>query len=66
MKRKNRSDQDMCIWHSAQEARRMWIALPLFLRADGYRIVSGPRMTGDGYYESVILDDEGNQIEITI
>ena len=35
------------------------------LKADGYRVVSGPRTTGDGYYESCILDDEGNRIEIT-
>lgn len=32
----------------------------------GFKINSGPRLTGDGYYESVITDTEGNQIEITI
>ena len=31
----------------------------------GYEIVSGPRTTGDGYYESCIVAIEGNQIEIT-
>lgn len=36
------------------------------LRNDGYRILSGPRTTGDGYYESCILDAEDNRIEITI
>jgi lactoylglutathione lyase len=36
------------------------------LRANGYSITGEPRTTGDGYYESVILDPEGNQIEITI
>ena len=36
------------------------------LRADGYEVVSGPRTTGDGYYESCIVGIEGNQIEITI
>ena len=36
------------------------------LQADGFRIVSGPRTTGDGYYESCIIDLEGNQIEITV
>ena len=36
------------------------------LTADGYTLVSGPRTTGDGYYESCILDGEGNQIEITV
>lgn len=36
------------------------------LRADGYRIVGEPRTTGDGFFESVVLDTEGNRIEITI
>ena len=35
------------------------------LRKDSYRIVGEPRTTGDGYYESVILDPEGNRIELT-
>lgn len=35
------------------------------LRSDGYKIVSGPRTTGDGYYESSIEGVEGNIIEIT-
>ncbi|WP_303973245.1 VOC family protein [Streptococcus merionis] len=36
------------------------------LLADGYHHISGPRVTGDGYYESCILDAEGNQIELTV
>ena len=36
------------------------------LKADGYEVISGPRTTGDGYYESCILAIEGNQIEITV
>ena len=36
------------------------------LREDGYEVVSGPRTTGDGYYESCIVGVEGNQIEITV
>lgn len=36
------------------------------LLIDGYQIVSGPRTTGDGYYESCIIGPEGNQIEITV
>lgn len=40
-------------------------ALTARLQADGYRIVSGPRVTGDGYYESCIEDAEHNLIEIT-
>lgn len=35
------------------------------IRNDGYTVVSGPRITGDGYYESCIIGIEGNQIEIT-
>lgn len=35
------------------------------LRSAGYDVVSGPRTTGDGYYESCIVAIEGNQIEIT-
>ena len=36
------------------------------LRNDGYEVLSGPRTTGDGYYESCILGIENNQIEITV
>lgn len=36
------------------------------LTMDGYEVISGPRITGDGYYESCIVGIEGNQIEITI
>lgn len=36
------------------------------LRSDGYSIAGEPRTTGDGYYESVVLDPEGNRVEITI
>ena len=35
------------------------------LKAAGYEVVSGPRITGDGYYESSIYDANGNAIEIT-
>ena len=36
------------------------------LRQDGYEVVSGPRTTGDGYYESCIFAIEDNLIEITV
>jgi lactoylglutathione lyase len=36
------------------------------LQSDGYPVVDGPRHTGDGYYESVVLDPVGNRVEITI
>ena len=35
------------------------------LRGDGFRILDGPRQTGDGYYECAFLDPDGNRIEIT-
>ena len=35
-------------------------------REDGFEVLSGPRTTGDGYYESCIVGFEGNQIEITV
>ena len=41
-------------------------ALTAELKADGYEVVSGPRITGDGYYESCIVAMEGNQVEITV
>jgi len=41
-------------------------ALTEQLSRDGYEVVSGPRTTGDGYYESCIAGIEGNRIEITV
>ena len=41
-------------------------ALTSQLASDGYPVISGPRTTGDGYYESCILGFEGNLIEITV
>ncbi len=40
--------------------------LTAWLKSDGYHVISGPRTTGDGYYESCVVAIEGNQIEITI
>jgi lactoylglutathione lyase len=36
------------------------------LARDGYPVLDGPRRTGDGYYESCVLDPDGNRVEITI
>jgi lactoylglutathione lyase len=36
------------------------------MKTAGIRIIDGPRTTGDGFYESVVADPEGNRIEITI
>lgn len=40
--------------------------LTVKLRNEGYPLLDGPRTTGDGYYESVILDPEGNKLELTV
>ncbi|ASW73523.1 hypothetical protein IQ37_11125 [Chryseobacterium piperi] len=40
-------------------------ALTSRLRHDGFHIIGEPRTTGDGYYESIVGDPEGNWIEIT-
>jgi lactoylglutathione lyase len=40
--------------------------LTIRLEAAGYEVSSGPRTTGDGYYESCIVAVEGNQIELTV
>jgi len=36
------------------------------LKESGFTILDGPHSTGDGYYESVVLDPESNRIEITL
>ncbi len=36
------------------------------LVGDGHRLLDGPRWTGDGYYESVVLDPDANRVEITV
>ena len=41
-------------------------SLTIQLKNDGFEILDGPRTTGDGYYESVVLDPEGNRVEITV
>jgi len=40
-------------------------ALTQKLKDAGFPVLDGPRRTGDGYYESVVLDPDGNRIEIT-
>ena len=50
---------------SASDAGRKVDALTQTLREAGYEVVSGPRTTGDGYYESCVVAIEDNQIELT-
>ena len=40
--------------------------LTRLLREEGFAVLDGPRRTGDGYYESVVLDPDGNRIELTV
>ncbi len=51
-----------CISVGSEEAVR---AFTERLRADGYAILSEPRTTGDGCYESAVADPEGNYVEIS-
>lgn len=41
-------------------------ALTRRIQSDGFQVVDGPRHTGDGYYESIVLDPDGNRIEIAV
>jgi lactoylglutathione lyase len=36
------------------------------MQEDGFNILSGPRVTGDGYYESCVEGPEGNLLELTV
>ena len=42
------------------------IELTDWIRRDGFEIIGEPRTTGDGYFESVVSDPEGNHVEITV
>lgn len=50
----------------ATGSRAAVVALTERLRAAGYPVLGEPRTTGDGYYESVVADPDGNPIEITV
>ena len=41
-------------------------ALTRRMKDDGYHVIDGPRRTGDGYYESTVLDPDGNRLEVTV
>ena len=40
-------------------------ALCARLARDGFQVLDGPRRTGDGYYECVVLDPDGNRLELS-
>jgi lactoylglutathione lyase len=48
------------------ESRENVDQLTSLINTEGYEVKSYPRVTGDGYYESVVSDPEGNSIEITV
>jgi lactoylglutathione lyase len=50
----------------ATGSREQVDALTARLQADGFQVADGPRWTGDGSYESCVLDPDGNRLEITI
>ena len=73
MNRPDMSDRDKDVMHTgyihlafSTGSREKVDKLTKKLKDDGYEILSGPRTTGDGYYESCVLGPEGNQIEITV
>ena len=41
------------------------VALTERMRDDGVQVISEPRVTGDGYFESVVRDPDGNEVEVT-
>ena len=73
MNRPDMSDGDKDVMHTgyihlafSTGSREKVDKLTKKLKDDGYEILSGPRTTGDGYYESCVLGPERNQIEITV
>ena len=59
------SHWDSRTWPSSVGDEAAVDALAARFRAEGVALVDGPRRTGDGYYECVVLDPEGNRVEVT-
>lgn len=55
----------ICHFAISVGSKEMVKKLTEILRRDGYVVIGEPRTTGDGFYESVVLDPEKNRIEIT-
>ncbi len=63
----SRGGEDMLGWAHVSFAlpgRQEVVELAERARAHGVPVVDGPRLTGDGYYEAVLLDPEGNRVEV--
>lgn len=54
----------LCHFAFAPGDRSLVLALTEQLRANGYPVLGEPRVTGDGFFESVIADPDGNRIEL--
>jgi lactoylglutathione lyase len=65
---KNRDEEYLGWAHIAigVGSREKVLELTESIRKGGYEVIGEPRMTGDGFFESVVLDPEDNRIEITI
>lgn len=64
-----RRDGEMLGWcHIALSvgSRERVVELTERLRSDGFVVLGEPRTTGDGFFESVVADPDGNRVEITI
>jgi lactoylglutathione lyase len=63
----NGADEQIGLSHFAVSvgSKKKVDALTEQIRDSGHKIIEDPRTTGDGYYESVVLDPENNTIEIT-
>lgn len=73
MNRPDMSDQDKVLFRTGYShiafsvgSKEKVDSITEQLKRDGYEVISGPRITGDGYYESCVIAFEGNQIEITV
>lgn len=70
MRRKDITDRHaeprlgICHFAFGCDSRGEVLALTELLRSDGHPILGEPRTTGDGYFESVVADPDGNRIEI--
>ena len=47
-------------------SRDVVVSLTEKIVSDGYVLLSPPRETGDGYFESCVSDPDGNRVEITV